>query len=62
MFRPLLLRTMQQQDYMVENVSPHNTAIFLDQQIPASEGTLQEKEVQYHDSAKLLLPLKPINS
>ena len=62
MFRPLLVRTIQQQDHMVENVSPHNAALFLDQQIPASEGTLQEKEVQYHDGREALAPSKPINS
>jgi hypothetical protein len=43
MLRPLLLETVQQQDHMVENVSTQNAALFLDQQIPASEGALQEK-------------------
>ena len=58
MFRPLLLRTIQQQDHMVENVATHNAALFLDQQIPASEGTLQEKEVQHHDGREALAPVE----
>jgi len=58
MFRPLLLRTIQQQDHMVENVSPHNTAIFLNQQIPAAEGMLQEKEVQHHNGREALAPVE----
>src|SRR5262245_60244037 len=57
-FRPLLLRTIQQQEHMVENVSTHNATFFLDQQIPASKSALQEQEVQYHDGRKAPAPVK----
>src|SRR5207244_8643712 len=39
-------------------ISTHNAALFLDQQIPASEGALQEKEVQYHDGREALAPVE----
>src|SRR5262245_45385569 len=58
MCRPLLPRTILQQEYMVENVSTHNATFFLDQQIPASERALQEQGVQYHDRRTAPAPVK----
>jgi hypothetical protein len=43
---------------MVENVSTHNAALFLGQQILASKGTPQEKEVQYYDWREACAPVE----
>ena len=52
MLQPLSPRPVEQQAQMIENVSAHYTALFLDQQIPATECSSQEDYVEYHDGSR----------
>jgi len=43
---------------MVQNIPIKNAALFFNQQIPASEGTLQKNHVEHDDGRKALTPVE----
>jgi hypothetical protein len=54
----LLSRTIQQQGHMVENIPTQYAVLCLDQQIPASEGMPQEKQLHHHDGREAPTPVE----